>query len=733
MTEWDGNAGQWTEEAIRAYGMVAGDQWSDEDKAQMEEDGRPSFTFNRIAGFLRGVSGLEASNRQEVRYIARDTQDTPANEIYNAAAKWARDLCDAEDEESDSFKDMLTCGLGWTETRFSTEDDPDGQIVIERIDPLHMRYDLSSRKRGLVDSQWRARIKYVPISEIRERWGKKKAEEIQAYAETDSDVLNELFSTPHDATKALEYEKNANGSQTKKGVPTIQFQYFEFARYYRVQLEGQVEDLPEDRFKKLKELFPDLLGQAFRKKVFKQLIYAGDTELEHADLLTDDFTLQAITGVRDRNKGTWYGFARDMLDPQGWINKFFSSMADVVASQAKGGLLAEADAFVNKDQAQDEWSNPRSIVWLKRGGLEKIKERSSAGIPNGVAQLLEFTVGSLPHVAGVNLEFLGLVDRNQPGVLETQRKKAAIATLQEFFNSMRLYRKQQGRVLLQFIDNYLTDGRLVRIVGPEQEQFVPLIRQPGMRKYDVVVDEAPTAPDVKARTWDAVVQIAPIAMNMGIPIPPDVLDYAPFPTSLTQKWKQMIAGQGAVPPQVQAQMQQMQAQMQALQQENLRLKSKQEEAMAQLQVDQQRAQQELQLAAQKAAAEEQRKIREVSVKEFVAERELAIKEAIAAREIALKEQQWGAAEGKLVMDRIQQTMELAQQTVQQDREIFQARSGAMEDMIKPIQEAVQQQSEMIKALQSDMGDSESEVMLDYTPDGDIKGAVVKKRRKQRSK
>ena len=53
---------------------------------------------------------------------------------------------------------------------------------------------------------------------------------------------------------------------------------------------------------------------------------------------------------------------------------------------AKGGLLAEASAFVNKERAQEDWADPRSIVWLNEGGMDKIKERQSAGLPAGFSQ-----------------------------------------------------------------------------------------------------------------------------------------------------------------------------------------------------------------------------------------------------------------------------------------------------------------------------------------------------------
>lgn len=592
--------GTWRTEAREAFGAVAGSQWDESDLAQLEDEGRPAFVFNRLAGFIRGICGLEATSRNTVTYYGRELNDAGFNDMLNSAAAWARDECNAEDEESDAFRDMLICGLGWTETYFTTEFDPEGQIVVERVDPLHMRWDPAARKRGLADSRWRARIKWLPLSVIEEVWGKGKADEIEAMIETDSEILEESWGMPHDATAAKEYDSQGLGNARRSsGYPVIQFQYIKTAWFYQMvnPATGKLEVVSEDSYKKLKGKLGDAPAHRFKRQQYRQLIYCGVTELQDEPLPCEGFTFNAITGSRDRNEGTWYGFVRDLMDPQRWINKFFSSMADVVASQAKGGLLAEVSAFQNKERAAEDWADPRSIVWLNEGGMEKIKERTSSGVPAGFSQLLEFTVGSLPHVAGLNLEFMGMAAREQPGVLEYQRKQSAIATLGDYFNAMRLYRKMAGRVLMQYINEFVADGRLVRIVGEANAKYVPLTRMPDSFKYDVVVDEAPNSPDQKMRTWDALTQVLPVAAKMGIPVPPDVLKYAPFPQSLTQEWISFIEENSGQPSP--EEMQQMQQEMQKLQQENQQLKLKKEESMAKVQMEQQKAENKMAIDQQK--------------------------------------------------------------------------------------------------------------------------------------
>ncbi len=139
--------------------------------------------------------------------------------------------------------------------------------------------------------------------------------------------------------------------------------------------------------------------------------------------------------------------------------------------------------------------------------------------------------------AGINLELLGMVEREQPGILEHMRKQAGMTVLAGLFDALRRYRKDQGRLLLWFITSFITDGRLIRIGGAENAKYVPLLRQDGVVEYDVIVDDTPTSPNMKERTWAVLMQMMPFLSRA--PIPPqmytELLKYSPLPETLTAK------------------------------------------------------------------------------------------------------------------------------------------------------------------------------------------------------
>lgn len=338
---------------------------------------------------------------------------------------------------------------------------------------------------------------------------------------------------------------------------------------------GKLVTLTADKFKLAEQQIPGLQAAKIRRKAYKYMFVVGDKIAEEGDLKCG-FTMLCMTGKRDQNTGLFYGLTRVMKDPQRWANKFLSQIMHIVNSNAKGGLMAEAGAFVDPKRAEEDWSDPNAIVWMKNGAISgnKVKERVSATYPQGLDKLLQFAIASIPDATGINLEFMGMQDRAQANVLEQTRKKAAFVILAGFFDSLRLYRKEEGRLLAHFIKEYMNDGRIIRITTENGQQAIPLQLTEDAMLYDVVVDQAPDSPNMKEEVWGALKEIIPSALKAGMPVPPSVWKFSPLPFDTAQEFNNAMAGK--LPPKAQEAMQGMQQQLQKLGQENQKLKQQAE-------------------------------------------------------------------------------------------------------------------------------------------------------------
>lgn len=566
------HSANWRSEAVRLFDFKAGHQWSPEDTAKLEEEDRAIVTFNRMGPYFDAVTGTEINNRQEIKYLPRTPGDSKKNEILTQAVKWALEGTDAQFEESDAFEDVLTCGMGWISTRMDYEDNADGMIAMEQCDPLEFVWPKEAKKRNLKDAKWLGRERWLSESEIEERW---PDAEINPAATPWAEDVQPL--EPHHANLAFLYrENNKSGYDDKTGkYRVVQYQYIEHEKVYRVadSASGKLVTLPENRFKALQKLSEgsgvELQYVKQDKRVYKYCFVVGDEIVDRGELKCG-FTLKCITGKRDRNSNTWYGLARGMEDPQRWANKFLAQIMHIINTNAKGGLMAEEGAFIDPRKAEETWADPAAVVMLKNGGLQKVKERQAASYPTGLDKLLQFAIGSIPDVTGVNLEFMGAADRQQAGVLEQERKKAAFIILAGYFDSLRLYRKEQGRLLAHFIKEYMNDGRIIRITTDEGEQAVPLQLTDEMMEYDIIVDQALSSPNLKEEVWGTLGQLIPQMLKAGVQVPAEVFKFSPLPTEIANAFMKKMSGQ--LDPQVKAKMDEMQAGITQLQTENHDLK-----------------------------------------------------------------------------------------------------------------------------------------------------------------
>ncbi len=604
----DGHWAEWVDEAKEAYDVTAGRQWDKEAEDAAEDAKLTTISVNRIDSIVSAVCGSEMTNRQEVRYYPREmssrgedgqVSDAVVNEIFTSAADWIRDECDAADEESEAFRDCVICGIGVTETRMDYEIDPEGVALIMRVSPLEIRIDPAARRPGAMDAQYIRRTRKFSPDEAKLRFG----------VEGESDRSNGGSSGRIERNNPGQFYTRNLDSDDSDSVTITEYQWWCLEKVYRVlnPNTGQIEEIKEAQYLRLIEAIPQLQENSFGVRVrrYYRAFRCGSQILEATPLPDEEFTYKLITGKLDETRGVWYGIVRPMIEPQKLLNKQISQTQRIIDNNAKGGLLAEMDAFEDPDQAKLDWAASDTIVWLKPGSLgasPRVTPKPIAQTPPGIDRLLAIAHEAVQGVSGVNNEMLGIIDREQAGVVDVQRKEAAYGVLKAFFNSLRRYRKVHGRHLLKLIQKYMTDGRLVRITGRTGNvHYLPLVRDPNTARFDTIVDEAPTGPNQKDKVFQFLIQFGgPVLSKLNLP--PNVwmkfLEFSPLPTALVGEMQKMIA---EMPPQPNPDEEKAKG-------EAAKAQSEMQRMQMDMQIEQQRAQMEaqrMQMEAQAASMKNQ--------------------------------------------------------------------------------------------------------------------------------
>jgi hypothetical protein len=549
----DGHWSQWRQGARLSYAFVAGDQWTDEEKSQMDSAAKIAVTFNLTGPVIDAVQGAEIQNRQQVQFYPREVGDTGVSDVLTQGADYVTEECNGDQEDSESFWDCLVCGLGWTETRPEIDGDQ-VRLLKERVDPLQMFPDPSARKRCLEDMRYVKRE--IPMSkdefdDFKEEIGREDLDE-------DLDGMDPSGKRVTIVNPSVRYTHGLLGTDPDEdAVIVCEWQWWDREP---VMLAG-VPD-PQTGVVKITQMSPDELKQAqaadptlryskSHKKVYYRA-FATDTEVLFKEQLREnDFRYKPITGKRDRNNGTWYGLVKAMMDPQRFTNKLYSEILHIIRTNANGGMALEEDAVEDIRQFESTWAATDRITWLKSGALSgahgsKMAPKTPPTIQPALFQLMDFAQSMVKATTGVNEEILGLVGREQAGVLEQQRKQAAYGILSAFFDAKRRYQREQGKLLLAQMRVYFPPDKLVRIVDQGSAQYVQLATALETQEYDIVVDEAPAGPDQKAKVMQVLMPLLPQLLDAGLIGPQalaDVIPYLPIPAAVANKLAQAIMQQ----------------------------------------------------------------------------------------------------------------------------------------------------------------------------------------------
>jgi hypothetical protein len=119
-----------------------------------------------------------------------------------------------------------------------------------------------------------------------------------------------------------------------------------------------------------------------------------------------------------------------------------------------------------------------------------------------------------------------------------------MTVLATMFDSLRGFLKIVGRKRLYFMQTRVPDGTMVRVAGIEFAQVVQVTKDKTTGTYDVVVDDAPTSPNVKEANW-AVMQPMMTVFKDQLAASPELLvlamEYSPLPTAFVEAIKKTLA------------------------------------------------------------------------------------------------------------------------------------------------------------------------------------------------
>lgn len=461
-----------------------GDQWHDEEKRQLFQEGRNQFVFNRARRNINIVDGYQRKHRLSsvavpVENSSQETADQFSQLLLNVMDQGGGYGC-----ISDSFSGALKTGMNLISVWVDYRDDlVNGDIKFSRepyngfiLDPYITRADLS-------DCTFLMRRKFISADHA-----------CSLLPEFSKEIrkISLLREERDNKFTWLPYQRNPAGEKLCA--------YSEFFRqkWRNVPVLVDMETGQTTEFDVEKGIVSAFLAQYPQLKVVSRpKMYIEQHIIINKVVITseinpyglDEYPFVPTFAFFEPESDDWslkvQSLMRCMIDPQREANRRRSQMSDMLDSQINSGYIADEDSVVNP-RSLFQTSQGR-VIWRRRdakpGAIEKIMP---AQIPPSMFQLQELFDRDMMEIAGVNDAMFGQTENPQEsGVLMMLRQGASIVNLQGIFDRLRDSQKSLSKKVLKLIQKW-TPEKIERIINqrPSEEFY-----NKDFMKYDIAVQE----------------------------------------------------------------------------------------------------------------------------------------------------------------------------------------------------------------------------------------------------
>lgn len=543
--------------------FYAGDLMSYRDTVQFQDGGgnkkKAMVQFNKVKPYVNAVKGFMAQNRRKAKYVAH-MDASPVMELYskycNALADYVRGEANADQKETQQDGDMLIGGYGAIETDMTygigeTTTDPNGQILMGRLDPLQVGWDPFAKETNLLDARWVFFKRDYALQDALELFDASDAQDFESSNDNDLTEDSGYKWYPNGGRYNKIKEADVDWSDQKNDMVKVYFyQWYDLETFYRADnpiytlknpesvmraalelqsIQDQIED--KDLFdfdakaqiltfdasikKQLETTFGEFIEvHEYKRKVFyKAVLSKNHIFTSFRAPCQQGFTTKFKTGDYDSKNKIWTGMVNGMKEPVMYYNKALTELMFIIGANSKGGVMYEKGSIEDVQRFEAKYAKTDAAVEVADGALAegRIQPKRQPFAPTGYEQIISISDSSINDVNGIDKSFLGSSENKQEtGLLQARRIKQVVSALACYFDSVTLFQKEHARLLLDFLRVYAENnaGGLFRIIGEDgRDTFLKISADKLVAQYDVVITEAPQSVEEK-QEWAVLMSTA---------------------------------------------------------------------------------------------------------------------------------------------------------------------------------------------------------------------------------
>ncbi|MCP4279759.1 MAG: genomic island protein [Alteromonas sp.] len=509
----DAGHSRYVREATRFDEFYMGEQWSDEDRSRLEEEGRPALTINHILSTVNAAIGEQAGRRADITFKPRRGKASQA--VAEVLTKTFEHILDENDYqkciEHVVYSDGLIQDRGYIDVRIDTDESVLGEIRLNTEDPITVIPDPQSKSYD--PRQWNEVFitRWMSVDEVESKYGREAALKVKNHANAgnhfgpDSITVEQTFGDSEiiEPTSA----EIDDGRSTIKGMRIIERQYFKRhkTKVFMDPRNGEHRPVPESWDEERIAAAVQSMGLNVVEKRVKRVRWC--VTIDNV-VITDEWspyrTFTIIPFFPYFRRGKPFGMVRNLISPQEFLNKSRSQELHIVNTTANSGWMVEDGALTNMTEEELAENGAKSgLVIVHRQGAEPQKIKPNP-VPTGIDRISTKGQLDIKEISGVNDSMLGIENAEVSGVALEQKTSRGQVQLQVPGQHLAMTHQILARKVLELIQDFYTEERILQITDynePEQpreevginqiDPFGQIINDVTVGDYDVVVADAP--------------------------------------------------------------------------------------------------------------------------------------------------------------------------------------------------------------------------------------------------
>jgi hypothetical protein len=509
---------QYMAQAQKCEGMYmgGGDQWSEEDKAVLDEAGRPWYEFNEIMPSINSALGHQIQNRMDIAFKPRGGEA----DLFKATAlsKVIMQIADQNKlhwVETQVYSDGLIEQRGYFDLRMDFDTNIKGDMVLSNLDPRDVLPD-SDAKSYDPDKWADATVtRWYSLDEIEQFYGRDARDKAEASGDEGPDW----------GVQEAETERNKFGGTGLQGIfdayttePGLK-RYRLIDRQRWIYQRTQCLVFPDSGDVRIAEtLSPEQIAQAQAQgavlavRMQKRVRWVVSTYcVTLFDKISpyEHFTIVPYFAYFRRGKTR--GMVDNGIGPQEVLNKAVSQFQHIINTTANSGWITEENSLSNMDgdELEERGATTGLHIEVRKGAKfpEKIKPNQ---VPTGVDRLIDRATQALKDVT-VPDAMRGLQGNAVSGVAKQSDQFASQQQLAVPLDNLAYTRHMLAGRMLKLAQRYYDSYRMFRITEMDHNTGQQVEKVLEINKFDPATGTYIN--DITVGTYDAVITEQPMAIT----------------------------------------------------------------------------------------------------------------------------------------------------------------------------------------------------------------------------